>query len=276
MEGIDIAVGDAAAQVGGEVLNVLGLGAVDVAREVEVVVVFRVGDFGDGHHAGVAGDFLLAVEGVHNAVDVLLAEAVLGAVLAEAFAGIHHEDAFAGLGVFLVDDDDAGWDADTVEEVGGQADDAFDDATLDEVFADDGLGVSAEQHAVGKDAGSLAGALERADDVEEIGVAALLVGWHAVAGETLEGVVLGIKAGGPAFVGERRVGGGVVEGLEGVAVEKEWISEGVSLFDFRRGAVVQDHVHPGEAGGGGVLFLSVERDAHAFAVQCDVGKLQQQ
>ena len=113
-------------------------------------------------------------------MDVLLAEAVLRAVLAEALAGIDHEDAFAGLGVLLVDDDDAGGDAGAVEEVGGQADDALDDAALDEISADDGLGISPEQHAVGKDAGSLAGGLERADDVEQVGVVALLVGWHAV------------------------------------------------------------------------------------------------
>ena len=53
-ERIDVALGDAAAQVAVDVLHVLRLGAVDVAREVEVVVVLRVGDFRDGHHAGVA------------------------------------------------------------------------------------------------------------------------------------------------------------------------------------------------------------------------------
>ncbi len=79
----------------------------------------------NGHHAGVAGDFHLAGEGVHDAVDVLLAEAVLGAVLAEALGGIDHEDAFAGGGVFLVEHDDAGGDAGAVEQVGRQADDAL-------------------------------------------------------------------------------------------------------------------------------------------------------
>ena len=54
VEGVNVALGDAAAQVAVDVLQVLRLGAVDVAREVEVVVVLRVGDFRDRHHAGVA------------------------------------------------------------------------------------------------------------------------------------------------------------------------------------------------------------------------------
>jgi len=77
VEGVEIALRDAAAQVGGEILDVLGLGAVDVAGQVEVVVVFRIGDFRDGDHAGIAGHFELTGEGVHDAVDVLLAEPVL-------------------------------------------------------------------------------------------------------------------------------------------------------------------------------------------------------
>src|SRR5688572_22134893 len=45
-EGVEIAVGYATAQVGGDVLEILGLGAVDVARKIEIVVVFRVVDLG--------------------------------------------------------------------------------------------------------------------------------------------------------------------------------------------------------------------------------------
>ena len=139
------------------VLQVLRLGAVDVAREVEVVVVLRVADFRDGHHARVARDFGLAGEGVHDPVDVLLAEAVLVAVLDEALGGIDHEDAFAGVRAFLVEHDDAGGNAGAVKEVRRQADDALDDAALDEVLADGGLGIAAEQNAVRQDARAFAG-----------------------------------------------------------------------------------------------------------------------
>src|ERR1019366_9319242 len=46
----------------------------------------------------------------------------------------------------------------------------------------------------------------------------------------------------------------------GVAVFEFGIGQRVALLDDRRGAVVQDHVHAGEASGGGVLFLPVEGD----------------
>jgi hypothetical protein len=85
------------------------------------------------------------------------------------------------VGVFLVDDDDAGGDAGTVEEVGGQADDALDVALADEIAADVGLGVAPEQDAVRQNAGAFARALERADDVQEVGVVALLGGGRAEA-----------------------------------------------------------------------------------------------
>ena len=55
-EQVEVAVRDAAVQVGVEVLDVLGFGRVDVARDVEVVVVLRVGDLGERHHARVAVD----------------------------------------------------------------------------------------------------------------------------------------------------------------------------------------------------------------------------
>ena len=122
--------------MGVDVLQVLRLGAVDVAREVEVEVVLRVADLGQRHHARVARDFELAGEGIHDLVDVLGAQAVLVAVLDEALGGVDHEDALAGGGVFLVEHDDAGGDAGAVEQVGRQADDALDVAAPDDFAAD--------------------------------------------------------------------------------------------------------------------------------------------
>src|ERR1017187_929523 len=46
----------------------------------------------------------------------------------------------------------------------------------------------------------------------------------------------------------------LVEGFEGVADLEFGIREGVALLDDGGGGVVQDHVHAGEAGGGGVLL----------------------
>ena len=82
-------------------------------------------------------------------------------------------------GVLLVEHDDAGGDAGAVEEVGRQADDALDVAACGRGSADVGLGIAAEQHAVRQDAGAFAGALERADDVQQVGVVALLGGRRA-------------------------------------------------------------------------------------------------
>ena len=65
---------------------------------------------------------------------------------------------------------------------------------------------------------------------------------------------------------EGRIGDDIVEGLEGVAVPELGIGQRVALHDQRGGVVVQDHVHAGEAAGGGVLFLAVERDGGAGLV----------
>src|SRR5258707_1041384 len=129
---IDIGLRDAAAQMAVDVLQILRLSAVNVAREVEVVVVLWVSDFLDGYHAGVARiALILPAEGVHDLVDVLFAEAVFRAVLHEALGGVDHKDTLAGGGVFLVEHKDAGRDARAVKEIRGQADDGLEVARAD-------------------------------------------------------------------------------------------------------------------------------------------------
>ena len=188
LEGIDIGDGDAAAQVALDVLDVLGLPAVDVAREVEVELVLL--DLRRSRPCGsISGTSRRLLKTSTILWMSMVAEAVLGAVLHEARAGVDHEDALAGVGVFLVDDDDAGGDAGAVEEVGGQADDALDVAFADEGAADIGFGIAAEEDAVGQNAGAFAGALERADDVEQIGVVALPGGRRAEGFEAVVGVL---------------------------------------------------------------------------------------
>ena len=101
-----------------------------------------------------------------------------------------------------------------------------------------------------EDARALAGALERADDVQEVGVVTLL-GWRDAVGlEALPWIVLGIETGAPAFIAERRIGGCIVKGLERVAVEEQRVGKGVALLDLGGGIVMQDHVHAGETGCG--------------------------
>ena len=122
-----------------------------------------------------------------------------------------------------------------------------------------------------QDARALAGALERTDDVQEVGVVALLVGGNAKNLEPLEGVVQQIEAGAPTLVAKRRIGDDVIECLERVAVLELGIGQGVALLNEGRGVVVQDHVHAGEAACGSILFLPVEGDGGAGVV----GHLQQ-
>jgi hypothetical protein len=149
-EVINIALRNAAAQVAVDVLDVLRLGAVDVAREVEIVVVLRVGDFLNRYDAGVARHISLLAERVHDLVDVLLPRAILVAVLNEGLGGVDHEDARAGGSVLLVEHDDAGGDAGTIKQVGREADDGFEVTRADQLLADNGLGIATEEDAVGK------------------------------------------------------------------------------------------------------------------------------
>ena len=104
-------------------MQVFRLGAVDVAGDIQVVIVFRIADLGQGDHAVVLRHLGKACEGIDNPVNVLVAQAILVAVLDKTLRRIDHENALAGAGVFLVEDDDAGRDAGAVEEVRRQADD---------------------------------------------------------------------------------------------------------------------------------------------------------
>ena len=113
-----------------------------------------------------------------------------------------------------------------------------------------------------QDARAFAGALERADDVQQIGVVALFGGRHAEGLETLPKDRCADRGRCSTLVAEGRIGDDVVEGLERVAVlETAGLASVLPCMMTRRGVVVQDHVHAGEAGGGGVLLLPVERDS---------------
>src|SRR5688572_4952327 len=125
-----------------DVLNVLCLLGIDVARQVEIEVVPR--DLVMWHKAGVAGMCFPIRKNIHDLVQVALAETVLVAVLHEAFGGTNHEDAFAASGVFLVEYKDARGDAGAVKQVGRKADDALEIAGADELGADHGLGIASK------------------------------------------------------------------------------------------------------------------------------------
>ena len=112
-----------------------------------------------------------------------------------------------------------------------------------------------------QNAGTFAGAFQRAHNVQQVGVIALFVWRSAEMLKALVRVVERIDAGAPAFVAERRIGDHIVEGFElTVIAGKKRMSQCVALLNQSRRVVVQDHVHAGQAGGGRVFFLSVKRD----------------
>src|ERR1017187_3102600 len=69
-----------------------------------------------------------------------------------------------------------------------------------------GFGVAAEEDAVWEDACALAGASERGNDMEEVGIVALAGGRRAEGFEALIGVVGQVDAVGPALIAEGRIG----------------------------------------------------------------------
>ena len=96
-------------------MQVFGFAIVNIARDIEVVGVGSVGNFGGRHHAGISVYFGLCIEYGHNFVDVLCAKAVFVAVFEETFTCVYHKDAGAVVSVLLVNHDDTGWDTGAVE-----------------------------------------------------------------------------------------------------------------------------------------------------------------
>ena len=100
----------------------------------------------------------------------------------------------------------------------------FRNSPLTPLLADDGLGTSPEEDAVRENAGGFARALHGADDVQQIGVVALLLRRHAPS-EALEAVLRGREAGGPGLVRERRIGHDIVVGAELVGGGKQALQQ---------------------------------------------------
>ena len=95
------------------------------------------------------------------------------------------------------------------------------------------------------------------------GIVAVLLRRNAVA-EAVVLILCRVEAIAPGLGGERGVGDDKVEQLElAHRVFEMWRGQGVVLPDFRRRAVVQDHVHLGQGAGGVVHFLAVDGQIQA-------------
>ena len=159
-----------------DILQVLRFGAVDVAWKVEVEVVFRVGNLCKGDHAGIVRSVSLPGKGIDDAVDVLLAQAVLVAILDKSLAGINHENTPASSGILLVEHQNTGRDAGAIEEVGWQADDPLENTGTDKLLTNDSLGIAPEEHTMRQDTGTFTGTLHATDNVQQVGIVALFGG----------------------------------------------------------------------------------------------------
>ena len=97
----------------------------DVGIVVEDVVV--------GDETGEVVDVLTVMPGVVDMPDVVISELILVALMDKLLRGVDEED--VGIGLALLQHDDAGGNGDTEEQVVGQLNDRIDEVVLDEVAA---------------------------------------------------------------------------------------------------------------------------------------------
>ena len=259
-QGIDLAHGHAAVQVGAHVVRLGWRGVVHVAADVAVVV-FGL-DFTDGHAAGVGGYGLPGAVGVHDFVDVFGAQVVLRFAFAVFAVGVDEEhaalvalgiEALSGTG--LVEHQDAGRYAGAIKQVAGQANDGLQVAFVDEVLARLALLATAKQHAVRHDGGQAAVGFEHGQHVlhkHEVGFFAFFGHPDRKASGELD-VFFDV------VLAERGVGQHAVKALElavfGLVL---WLAQGVLLADDGVRDAVQQHVHFANGPGGAHFFLPVQ------------------
>jgi hypothetical protein len=259
-EGLDLGGGDAAVEVGAHVVRLGRRGVVDVAADVAVEIFG--GDVGHGHEAGVAGHVGAGAIDVDDLGDVFGAQKILGLALAVFAVGVEEEDVAAGGGVLFVEHEHAGGDAGAVEEAGGQADDGFEPAVLDEVAAGLALLAAAEEHTVGHDGGEFSVGFEDGEHVlheHEVGLLALL--GHP------DGEAAGIfDVFAEVVLGEGRVGEDAVEAGELVVLPLVLgAAKGVLLADVGVGDAVEEHVHLADGPGGADGLLAGEGEVAGIA-----------
>ena len=94
-------------------------------------------------------------------MDILLPQAVLVAVLYIVPAGIDHKNAGALRSILFIYHQDTGRNSRSIEQVGGQSNNAFDITPVNDLFADVSLGIATEQHTMRQNDCCLAGRFQR-------------------------------------------------------------------------------------------------------------------
>jgi hypothetical protein len=116
-----------------DVMLYLRIPGVDVARDIQVVIILL--DFAPSHHTAVVRDRLLRLPSIYNALDILLARAVLSSILHIAILCVDEEDTLMAILTLLIDDNNGGRNSCPKEDIGRQPDKTFNITLLDDVLA---------------------------------------------------------------------------------------------------------------------------------------------
>lgn len=117
-------------------------------------------------------------ESVDDFVNVLLTQTVFVAVFNAATDNLVCSlfGKLGGLGVFFVDDDDAGRNARAVKQVGRQPDNAFNKVKVKQFRANTRFGIAAKQHTVRKNNRTFAAWFQAFEQMQQKGVIAVFFG----------------------------------------------------------------------------------------------------
>src|SRR5579885_1695055 len=98
------------------ILLIFWFTTVNITRYIEIEFVFL--NISKGNHFTVAIDFSLLVKYIDNFVDIHFPQAIFITVFNESFTCINYKDAFTSLSVFFINEDNAGWYARAVKQIG--------------------------------------------------------------------------------------------------------------------------------------------------------------
>ena len=118
--------------------------------------------------------------------------------------------------------------------------------------------------------------LERRENMKQESVVAVLR-WREAIRKSLEFIFNRIESAAPRFGGKWRIGDNEVKGLQLSLCRLEvWRRERIVFPDFRRWAVMENHIHPCQGARGIVHFLTVDRQIQSRRALGFVVRLQQQ
>lgn len=116
-----------------DVMLYLRIPGLDVARDIQVVIILL--NFAPSHHMAVVRDRLLRLPSIYNALDILLARAVLSSILHIAILCVDEKDTLMAILTLLIDGNNGGRNSSPKEDIGRQPDKTFNITLLDDVLA---------------------------------------------------------------------------------------------------------------------------------------------